>query len=598
MNFYTLLGINQDATMDEVEQAYQDRVTDLYTLRSSGGLDDEIFNARFNNLNKAHQALIDEERRNEYDNYLARRNGGRGANENENSSKKEIVKKVATGAICAVLTVSLVAGAVFGGLKLKDYLTERNNKPDTSQSMVDSSVLPNNNGVLPNTGNIGMASNVEERASRVVEQLNNAGFVNEETSQPYTVDEVSGVIEYIDGAYVAENGENPVNQVAVLENKAIQVAQQLKDAGLINAKTGQAYTAEEIKDIIQYINGDYALEGDEAISIVYDFLNLVVTPINNQQVNTNTDQTGNSFVNPDTSNTFTGNYGDIMDDALVTQRATSLVSELNAMNIINPVTCVPYTVDECVGLIKYANGVYVPATIEEIDVMHLNLLNLFISPLNTDPYLFHVVYASGNDDFKDMAVEAATQVKSVDFGEAFCEYGQNGVYPLTRWMQEKREAIYATTDRETINKIYVEVGQVMADIMKGNGCTITIEENGSEKTYKFTSEQILANHASAMLLTIDAQLIFANKYEVRDANDKVVDSSQTVWLVYNKFNGDEPDQVSLDEIEAWINNGCDYEWGIEDVLINGQTFGQRIQGDMEGMAQNNFAMYSGKSLTK
>lgn len=598
MNFYTLLGINQDATMDEVEQAYQDRVTDLYTLRSSGGLDDEIFNARFNNLNKAHQALIDEERRNEYDNYLARRNGGRGANENENSSKKEIVKKVATGAICAVLTVSLVAGAVFGGLKLKDYLTERNNKPDTSQSMVDSSVLPNNNGVLPNTGNIGMASNVEERASRVVEQLNNAGFVNEETSQPYTVDEVSGVIEYIDGAYVAENGENPVNQVAVLENKAIQVAQQLKDAGLINAKTGQAYTAEEIKDIIQYINGDYALEGDEAISIVYDFLNLVVTPINNQQVNTNTDQNGNSFVNPDTSNTFTGNYGDIMDDALVTQRATSLVSELNAMNIINPVTCVPYTVDECVGLIKYANGVYVPATIEEIDVMHLNLLNLFISPLNTDPYLFHVVYASGNDDFKDMAVEAATQVKSVDFGEAFCEYGQNGVYPLTRWMQEKREAIYATTDRETINKIYVEVGQVMADIMKGNGCTITIEENGSEKTYKFTSEQILANHASAMLLTIDAQLIFANKYEVRDANDKVVDSSQTVWLVYNKFNGDEPDQVSLDEIEAWINNGCDYEWGIEDVLINGQTFGQRIQGDMEGMAQNNFAMYSGKSLTK
>ncbi|MDE5888528.1 MAG: J domain-containing protein [Bacilli bacterium] len=291
-------------------------------------------------------------------------------------------------------------------------------------------------------------------------------------------------------------------------------------------------------------------------------------------------------------------YGSIKDGALVQERATALVNELKAMNIVNPTSGSLYTVEEITALILYANGVYTPETMEEIDVLHLNLLNLLISPLNTDEYLYHVVYATGNDDFKDMAVEAATNVKPIDFASAFAEYEQNGVYPLTQWMQQKREQIYSTTDREEINRIYVEVGQVMADIMKGNGCTITIYEDKQEYTYTFTSEQILANHASAMLLTIDAQLIFANHYEVRDENDKVIASTQTSWEVYNKFLGDEPDHVSLDEIQAWINNGCDYEWGIEDVLIDGQTFGQRIQGDMEGMAQNNYAMSGNKSLTK
>ena len=286
------------------------------------------------------------------------------------------------------------------------------------------------------------------------------------------------------------------------------------------------------------------------------------------------------------------NYGDINDDALVTERATTLVNQLNDMGIVNPSTVTAYTVEEIKTLILYINGVYTPTTLEEIDVLHLNLLNLLISPLNVDPYLYHVVYASGNDDFKDMVNPEA--IKPIDFGSALAEYGTNGVYPLTEWIQQKREDIFKATDRETINSIYVEVGQVMADIMKGNGCTIKVDD----VEYTYTSEQILANHASAMLLTTEAQLIFANHYEVRDINDNVIDSVQTTWEVYNKFNGDEPDHVTLDEIQAWINNGCDYEWGIDDVLINGQTFGQRIQGDLEGMAQNNYAMSAGKTLSK
>lgn len=447
---YEILGLKKDATYEEIEEAYNDKMTELYIERNTGKITRDEFNELFDELNYAHDTLVDEFE-DELDNEEpTRKRGGLGV-------------KIVAGAVAAAVAVSIFAGAY--------ALTKRNTNAESNQ--------------------VGYETSAEKDTPE-----------NQTPSQ-------------------SQESEQPQSQ------------------------------------------GESQTEGQEEKNI----------PAAVQ-------------------------YGSIKDSALVQERATALVNELKAMNIVNPTSGSLYTVDEITTLILYANGVYTPETMEEIDVLHLNLLNLLISPLNTDEYLYHVVYATGNDDFKDMAVEAATNVKPINFASAFAEYEQNGVYPLTQWMQQKREQIYSTTDREEINKIYVEVGQVMADIMKGNGCTITIYEDKQEYTYTFTSEQILANHASAMLLTIDAQLIFANHYEVRDENDKVIASTQTSWEVYNKFLGDEPDHVSLDEIQAWINNGCDYEWGIEDVLIDGQTFGQRIQGDMEGMALNNYSMNSNQTLTK
>lgn len=447
---YEILGLKKDATYEEIEEAYNDKMTELYIERNTGKITRDEFNELFDELNYAHDTLVDEFE-DELDNEEpTRKRGGLGV-------------KIVAGAVAAAVAVSIFAGAY--------ALTKRNTNAESNQ--------------------VGYETSAEK-----------------DTPESQTPSQ-------------SQESEQPQSQ------------------------------------------GESQTEGQEEKNI----------PAAVQ-------------------------YGSIKDSALVQERATALVNELKAMNIVNPTSGSLYTVDEITTLILYANGVYTPETMEEIDVLHLNLLNLLISPLNTDEYLYHVVYATGNDDFKDMAVEAATNVKPINFASAFAEYEQNGVYPLTQWMQQKREQIYSTTDREEINKIYVEVGQVMADIMKGNGCTITIYEDKQEYTYTFTSEQILANHASAMLLTIDAQLIFANHYEVRDENDKVIASTQTSWEVYNKFLGDEPDHVSLDEIQAWINNGCDYEWGIEDVLIDGQTFGQRIQGDMEGMALNNYSMNSNQTLTK
>jgi len=300
--------------------------------------------------------------------------------------------------------------------------------------------------------------------------------------------------------------------------------------------------------------------------------------------------------------------GNVEDDTLVRARAQELVDQMNEAGLVNPATTVPYTVDEVFALIKYANGVYTPETMEEIDVLHLNLLNLLITPINSDDYLYHVVFANGNDDFNELL---NSNPNHVTFGEAFAAYGENGIYPLVQWFEQKRVEIYSSTDREEINRIYREVGQVMADLMKGNGCTITLYDGKEAKEgieYHFTSEQVLSQHASAMIITTEFQLIMANHYEIRNELGEIVDEVPQTWEVYNKLNSDgidekgnpiiNPDIVTYDEMNAWVNNGCDYEWEIDSVLINGQTFGQRIQGDMEGMAQNNYAMTHDGSLKK
>ena len=196
------------------------------------------------------------------------------------------------------------------------------------------------------------------------------------------------------------------------------------------------------------------------------------TPAVEDQTTTTSENEQTTEVAPEV--TRAAEYANIEDPDVVEERATALYNELNNAGIINPTTGAAWTKDEIADLILFANGYYIPTSNEDIDQKYLDILNLFISQLNTDQYLYHVVYASGDDSFRTNAEDCESV--EVDFATAFAQYGNNGVYVLNEWMQQKKNAIYATTSREEMVAIYNEVGQVMADIMKGNGCTIYIDK--------------------------------------------------------------------------------------------------------------------------
>ena len=310
---------------------------------------------------------------------------------------------------------------------------------------------------------------------------------------------------------------------------------------------------------------------------------------------------------------------DVEDDALVMEYATNKAAELAAANITNPVTNAKWTAEEIFNLIKFTNGVYKPASLEEIDLLYFDALNLFMSPLTsetgTEYYLYHIVMATGNHDFDQLIKE--TPHTDFGFADAFTSYKRNGTYPLMKWLEQKRFDMYNSLDKDEIISIYREIGQLYADIMKGNSVTITWE--GVEYTYN--SQEILGNMAASLLFTTEWQLIMANHYQIMKTDENGVeyieDEVSQTWEVYNKLNSDgvdengypiiKPDIVTYDEIDAWLNNGCytldtqtESLAGTEIVTVipDGQTFGQRVQGNIEGVAKNNYYMYvDGQSLS-
>ena len=345
--YYETLGLNEDATLEEVNNAFSRLSLELYNLRAEGKISAAEYKRRFREIELAHSSIIEHakevaatkaqkvpvvvtpvkaEQKTEPQVEPEQEN-------NQNGKKSGTGWKIATG----VLTVALIASLFAGGLK-------------------------------------GCSKQAEETGAYVTGRPAATETLNDEPSK--------------------------TDEVPVTEEKPDETVE-------------QETTAEDYSDR----------------QVVVDL-------------------------------------GNVEDDTLVRARAQELVDQLNAAGIVDPVTTVPYTVDQIFALIKYANGVYTPETMEEIDVLHLNLLNLLISPLNTDDYLYHVVFASGNDDFNELLNSNPTHAV---FGEAFAAYGENGIYPLVQWFEQKRIEIYSATDRETVNAIYREVGQVMADLMKGNG---------------------------------------------------------------------------------------------------------------------------------
>ena len=508
--YYEILGLNEDATLEDVNNAYEKLKEELYELRNSGKISRAEFRERYDKLTIAHDSIIANAKNIAAEKALV--------TEVKKESKKEEEKKKIeeqTGAIVAVPVVNKT-NTVNTDEKIK--VTNKTKVEEKTGAKKSGRGWKIAAGILALLVLIGAVKGCHDSKLRqstgaevngrpaVVETMNPGQSTGETQGTPETSTETPGSTE--------------------ADTKA---------------------------------NDDYA---DREVVV---------------------------------------DLGDITDDTLVMARAQEMADELKKAGIVNPRTTVPWDAEYIFQLIQYANGVYVPETMEEIDILHLDLLNLVMAPLELEYYGNHIGYVNGADFLLPTLDPLNPNPGEFSFGTAFAEYGQNGVYPLVQWLQQKRYEIYRATDKETIIAIYNEVGQVMADLMKGDGCTITLYDGKDAKegiTYHFTSEQVLANHSSALLVTSEAQMILANKWQ-RTLEDGTVEAAPSYWEVSKKsMPEDWRDKVSLDEIIIWINNGCE-EQLIDEKFPGGQTFGQRIQGDMEGMAQNNYAMqHEGKTLGK
>lgn len=295
-------------------------------------------------------------------------------------------------------------------------------------------------------------------------------------------------------------------------------------------------------------------------------------------------------------------YGDISDLTEVNKRASSLATELENAGVINITTGMPYSADEIVNLILYVNGSYVPENEQDVYDMYTEWLNFITGPLNTEAFIYQVNYQAGESSFKDIIDQNAQNPKTFDIARTFT-FGQGNGYEYVEWLQQQYFAILNTTNEQEYNRIYNEVWQSFADIMKGNGYKFYID-----KSEAVITEQELLQKGNIGIANQVSYWLF-NFEPYRNTH------TQESYSVVNKYisadSNDNVDTVSIDEMFEYINavcdqeafvNGVDYAVDDEGNSLNtmvdgvpGDTWGIRVQSNTKAIALEQLAS---KSLSK
>jgi hypothetical protein len=561
--FYAMLGITKDSTIEEIDAAFDAYKARLKARYDAGELNDNEFLAEFQKAMDAYttvrtyrKSLDDEAAEIERENNGEVVESGKG--------KKTVRNLIIFGAVAAILAT--------GYVHTKNYGWRLGH-----QAGYDEGVNRNSKGAVITSAD----PEVEAQRELTDEQL----LLAQATVEP--------------------KKETPVATVKPEEKKAEATAKPEKKKAEATAKPEEkkAEATAAPTSTPEKVTPSELLFGEEEPKVT----EVPVQPTAAPTVAPTAAHTAEPTAEPVVEFVAAPDYGDVQNEQLVLERATVWAQRAYAAGITNPATELPYTPEDIVRLVQFAHGVYVPETKEEIDLLYEELLNFLISPINSEGYLFHIAYANGADELLTMVPQ---DMVHIGFADVMAKYGNNGVYPLVQWLDQKMVAIFSTTDRTVIDGIIKEVGQVMADIMKGNGCTIEVDG----QTYHFTSEQILAHPASAAVVSVVPQIIFANHDERREGS-KVVEHGTETWEVYNFLNANgvdadgkpiyEPDVVTLDEIQYWINTTCvngealEAYQAIDPVLnYNGYTFSQIIQMNIEGLALNNYEINHGHGLKK
>lgn len=243
MDFYAFLGINQDATNEEIENAYNEKIAVICDDKNSGIISEEYADELLKNANKARELLLDKEKRHEYDAWLEEQGNSTDLEKTEGKTKKSKTGlRTAAGCMAAVVAVSAIGWYVAQSLKSKK------DKDLTSKPSISDSSTP---------GNESTSSTASEEIKSPVEEV---------------VSNLPKVVNYGD-----------INDTKLVEERATTLLDQLNKAGLYNMATNAPYTVDEIKEIMQYMNGAYVPKDEvDALSKVDEFLNLSIAPLNSE----------------------------------------------------------------------------------------------------------------------------------------------------------------------------------------------------------------------------------------------------------------------------------------------------------------------------
>ena len=267
-NLYDTLGVSQTATTDEIVEAYATKKSELYTKHSNREIETSDFIDRLDELNKARETLTDATKRTTYDNEIALRSTGA-----ELGARPRRKTHPALTALTACLLTVAIGGSALGGFAFGQYQARKDMDSSLAQASISGEVVPGKSTPTPTPSETEQQTETEKETE--TEQQTEAKTETEPETQAPVVD--STVPEMINRGDAKDD--------KLVTEQATELLNEMNAAGLYNIGTNAPYTVDELKTLIQYMNGAYKPQNeDEAYTLVNEVLNFAVAPLNSEHV--------------------------------------------------------------------------------------------------------------------------------------------------------------------------------------------------------------------------------------------------------------------------------------------------------------------------
>ena len=235
-NYYQILGISDNATTAEVMKAFSDKVDALRKQLSENKITQQAYDYSYSALTEAAEVLSDASTRKAYDKARAKNNTRTKVVETEEGTKQaKKGRSILAGIGVSLLALWLLTTAVLSGHLIYDAIKRAQLEDDDKRP-----------------GYEFIIGDEDEDKDKEEDKVTDPKVKN--FGDPTKEADINAVVDKVDA--------------------------QLKDLGIVNLQTGNPYSKEEIKAIVQFVNGAYKPSKEaDAYTIVDDYLNFMANII-------------------------------------------------------------------------------------------------------------------------------------------------------------------------------------------------------------------------------------------------------------------------------------------------------------------------------
>ena len=425
LSYYDVLGISQNATFDEIKQAYLDRMADLEGIVNSLNDNDDIKKAQAKQLidyiNEAYRVLSDDDLRADYDKNLNMQTG-----------------------LDNIFSVN-----------------KSNNNNDTNDSDLSDTSLYN-----PLVSSSSKRSSFKGENSVIAKRDDHMNDTYDDDNYVYIGNDFFNNLINDDNSFddnSLDSNEDPIRVTNVEEGpkakKLSKWAIALIAAASVISLIAIIYTTASLCSAFANSKKNKDKDKNDELTIITSASVTDETTIPSLDEEPVVD---NAIVN----------FGDATDPKVVSEKVDALSELVNSLDIINPQTREAYDKEDLKDIVLFMNAALIPDDEEHAYSMVDRQLDLTAELLSTPRVINFVNHMAGNEMFTDEMIEEDIKngkdlclVDSILLGDSYC-------YPYLQYLEDSYNELLRTKDKEKFIQKYNNVIHSLAEIVYGKGYSI------------------------------------------------------------------------------------------------------------------------------